>query len=44
LRGVARELLNETALSLASAQTLVVESVSGVLGIAATTADLPRLN
>jgi AcrR family transcriptional regulator len=44
LRGVARELMTESALSLASAQALVIESVSGILGITATTADLPRLN
>jgi len=35
LRGVARELMNESALSLASAQALVTEAVSSVLGITA---------
>ena len=37
LRGVARELMNESALSLSSAQSLAIESISTVLGITATT-------
>jgi AcrR family transcriptional regulator len=39
LRGVARELMNESALSLASAQTLVTEVVTGIFGITATPTD-----